>query len=79
MLAFLRGGLGWGHMPLHMVAADLKLGTLVEIQVPAAEVLGEVGCREAEHPVYELHLPSASPGARVAAWVPPLPDDEYAA
>jgi hypothetical protein len=29
--AFLRGGLGWGHMPMPMVEVDLARGTLVEI------------------------------------------------
>lgn len=32
-LAFLRAGLGWGHMPLHMVSADLEAGSLVKIRV----------------------------------------------
>jgi len=31
--AFLRAGLGWGHMPLHIVRADLDSGTLVKIRV----------------------------------------------
>jgi DNA-binding transcriptional LysR family regulator len=31
--AFLKAGLGWGHMPLHMVKADLDCGTLVRIRV----------------------------------------------
>ncbi|HEX9474984.1 MAG TPA: LysR family transcriptional regulator [Steroidobacteraceae bacterium] len=31
--AFLRAGLGWGHMPLHMVQADLDAGRLVRIRV----------------------------------------------
>jgi len=31
--AFLRAGLGWGHMPLHMVKADLENRTLVRIRV----------------------------------------------
>jgi len=31
--AFLRAGLGWGGMPLHMVQADLDRGTLVRIRV----------------------------------------------
>ncbi len=31
--AFLRAGLGWGHMPLHMVKADLDRGALVRIRV----------------------------------------------
>jgi DNA-binding transcriptional LysR family regulator len=32
-LAFLKAGLGWGHMPLHMVEADLRNGSLVKIRV----------------------------------------------
>jgi DNA-binding transcriptional LysR family regulator len=31
--AFLGAGLGWGHMPLHMVQADLDSGALVKIRV----------------------------------------------
>jgi DNA-binding transcriptional LysR family regulator len=31
--AFLRAGLGWGHMPLHMVQADLDSRVLVKIRV----------------------------------------------
>ena len=31
--AFLKAGLGWGHMPLHMVKADLDSGVLVKIRV----------------------------------------------
>src|SRR5258705_5233812 len=31
--AFLKAGLGWGHMPLHMVKADLERGALVKIRV----------------------------------------------
>jgi DNA-binding transcriptional LysR family regulator len=34
--AFLKAGLGWGHMPLHMVAADIKGGALVKIRVEGA-------------------------------------------
>ena len=34
--AFLREGLGWGHMPVHMVQADLDAGTLVKIRVADA-------------------------------------------
>lgn len=29
---FLRAGLGWGHMPVELVAADLAAGVLVEIE-----------------------------------------------
>src|SRR6266852_5789690 len=31
--AFLKAGLGWGHMPLHMVKADLDTGALVKIRL----------------------------------------------
>jgi DNA-binding transcriptional LysR family regulator len=31
--AFLREGLGWGHMPLHIVQADLDAGALAKIRV----------------------------------------------
>jgi DNA-binding transcriptional LysR family regulator len=31
--AFLKAGLGWGHMPLHMVKADIENGALVKIHV----------------------------------------------
>jgi len=31
--AFLKAGLGWGHMPLHMVKADLDGGALVKIRI----------------------------------------------
>ena len=34
--AFLRAGLGWGHMPLHIVQADLDAGALVTIRVADA-------------------------------------------
>src|SRR5258707_1351348 len=35
-LAFLKSGLGWGHMPLHMVQADLDRRALVKIRVEGA-------------------------------------------
>ena len=31
--AFLRSGLGWGGMPLHLVAADLATGALVRLAI----------------------------------------------
>ena len=31
--AFLKAGLGWGHMPSHIVKADLESGALVKIRV----------------------------------------------
>jgi DNA-binding transcriptional LysR family regulator len=38
--AFLRAGLGWGHMPLHMVEDDLARGALVRIQLEAHPLHG---------------------------------------
>jgi DNA-binding transcriptional LysR family regulator len=34
--AFLKAALGWGHMPLHMVKADLDSGALVKIRIEGA-------------------------------------------
>jgi DNA-binding transcriptional LysR family regulator len=48
--AFLKAGLGWGHMPLHMVKADLENGELVKIRVegmpPAPAMLMSVVFRK---------------------------------
>jgi len=38
--AFLRAGLGWGNMPLHMVEQDLDSGALVRIELETHPVLG---------------------------------------
>jgi len=38
--AFLRAGLGWGSMPLHMVEEDLANGSLVKLQLKAHPLLG---------------------------------------
>lgn len=38
--AFLKAGLGWGTMPLHMVERDLDDGTLVQLQLKAHPLLG---------------------------------------
>lgn len=38
--AFLRAGLGWGNMPLHMVEHDLESGALVRIELETHPVLG---------------------------------------
>jgi len=34
--AFLKAGLGWGHMPLHMVQADIASGELVRVAIEGA-------------------------------------------
>jgi DNA-binding transcriptional LysR family regulator len=48
--AFLKAGLGWGHMPLHMVKGDLDNGALVKIRVegmpPAPAMLMSVVFRK---------------------------------
>lgn len=38
--AFLRAGLGWGNMPLHMVEQDLENGALVRLELETHPVLG---------------------------------------
>jgi DNA-binding transcriptional LysR family regulator len=38
--AFLRAGLGWGSMPLHMVEQDLADGSLVQLRLKAHPLLG---------------------------------------
>lgn len=38
--AFLRAGLGWGNMPLHMVEQDIDSGALVRIELETHPVLG---------------------------------------
>lgn len=38
--AFLRAGLGWGNMPLHMVEQDLESGALVRIELETHPILG---------------------------------------
>jgi DNA-binding transcriptional LysR family regulator len=38
--SFLRAGLGWGHMPLHMVEGDLRDGALVRIELETSPTRG---------------------------------------
>jgi DNA-binding transcriptional LysR family regulator len=38
--AFLRAGLGWGYMPLHMVEDDLRTGKLLRIEMEPHAALG---------------------------------------
>jgi len=51
--AFLRGGLGWGHMPMPMVEVDLARGTLVEIvlqDAPGIDILPMFAVYRADDP-----------------------------
>jgi DNA-binding transcriptional LysR family regulator len=59
--AFLRAGLGWGHMPLHMVEADLKSGELVRINLEVHPTAG---------PGFSMHAVhmSAHPPGPAARW-----------
>ena len=54
--AFLRAGLGWGHMPLHMVADDLARGDLVRIEL---EIQSNVG---PGFSMLAIHRKDAPPG-----------------
>jgi DNA-binding transcriptional LysR family regulator len=47
--AFLRAGLGWGHMPLHMVEQDLQSGALVRIELEAQPNVGPAFSMQAIH------------------------------
>ncbi|NIA00701.1 LysR family transcriptional regulator [Massilia sp. CCM 8734] len=59
--AFLRAGLGWGHMPLHMVEADIAIGALVTIQL---EMFATAGPGFSMH---AIHLADNPPG-RAGRW-----------
>lgn len=47
--AFLRAGLGWGHMPLHMVEQDLASGALVRIELETHPNVGPGFSMQAIH------------------------------
>ena len=47
--AFLRAGLGWGHMPLHMVEQDLQSGALVRIELETQPNIGPGFSMQAIH------------------------------
>jgi DNA-binding transcriptional LysR family regulator len=54
-LAFLKANLGWGHMPLHMVEADIERGNLVRIHVEGYP-------RNQGMPMRIVHRKDAPPG-----------------
>jgi DNA-binding transcriptional LysR family regulator len=60
--AFLKAGLGWGHMPLHMVKADLDSGVLVKIRVEAVP-------RAAAMPMSVVFRKDAPPGPAGRAFI----------
>jgi DNA-binding transcriptional LysR family regulator len=63
--AFLKAGLGWGHMPLHMVKADLASGALVKIRV-------EGTARDMTLPMKVVFRKDAPPGPAGRAFIAQL-------
>lgn len=63
--AFLKSGLGWGHMPLHMVKADLDSGALVRIRVAGMP-------REVIMPMKVVYRKDAPPGPAARAFIAQL-------
>jgi DNA-binding transcriptional LysR family regulator len=63
--AFLLAGLGWGHMPLHMVKADLDSGALVKIRVAGIP-------RDVAMPMSVVFRKDAPPGPAGRAFIAQL-------
>ena len=63
--AFLKAGLGWGHMPLHMVKADLDSGALVKIRVEGVP-------RAVAMPMIAVFRKDAPPGPAGRAFIAQL-------
>jgi DNA-binding transcriptional LysR family regulator len=63
--AFLKAGLGWGHMPLHIVSADLDSGALVKIRVEGI-------ARAAAMPMSAVFRRDAPPGPAGRAFIAQL-------
>ena len=64
-LAFLKAGLGWGYMPLHMVRADLNNGALVKIRVEGMP-------RDASLPMRVVFCRDTPPGPAARAFIAQL-------
>jgi len=60
--AFLKAGLGWGHMPMHMVKADLDGGALVKIRVEGTP-------RDMSLPMRVVFRKDAPPGPAARAFI----------
>ena len=63
--AFLKAGLGWGHMPLHMVNADVQSGALVKIRVEGTP-------RDMSLPMRVVFRKDAPPGPAGRAFIAQL-------
>lgn len=66
--AFLRAGLGWGHMPLHIVEDDLAAGRLKRLR------LAEADPRYAQMPMRAVWRKDTPPGPAGRAFVEQLRD-----
>jgi DNA-binding transcriptional LysR family regulator len=63
--AFLKAGLGWGHMPLHMVSEDIKHGLLVKIRAEGSP-------RDMSIPMKAVYRKDAPPGPAGRAFIAQL-------
>jgi len=63
--AFLKAGLGWGHMPLHIVDADLDRGALVKIRVEGTP-------RDMSIPMRVAYRKDTPPGPAARAFITQL-------
>jgi DNA-binding transcriptional LysR family regulator len=59
-LHLLRGGLGWGGLPVSLIYDDLREGRLVKLELEAYE--------QGEYPLYAMHRLATPPGP-AAAWM----------
>lgn len=77
--AFLRAGLGWGGMPLHVVEEDLASGALVPLEIEGVEPKGPI----AMSAIYRTDTPPGPAGRWLIdrikrgtdEWTSPLPFD----
>lgn len=63
--AFLKAGLGWGHMPIHMVQADIESGALTRIRVEGQP-------RQTAMPMMVVYRKDAPPGPAARAFIKQL-------
>lgn len=64
--AFLKAGFGWGQMPLHLVAQDIRAGSLVKIRVEGAAARTQVLSMRAVH---RKDAPPGPAGCSLIQWL----------
>ena len=64
--AFLKSGLGWGHMPHHMVKADLDAGSLVSFRIEG------ISARDRQMSMKVVHRKDTPPGPAARAFIAEL-------